>query len=140
MKSPTEKHLAYVSEAFTSFLMQWIALRSLCLGLEEYRANVINLTCFYPRLHLVSEPPELRQVPSLKHCIAKGTTAPRVEFIYNCSYTNLDQISSPESRPSVNQTSASRLNLNFNILTKPGFRILTNIQLQNLNQTSAAKY
>ena len=51
--------------------------------------------------------------------IAKGTTDPWVEF---------------------NQTSPSRLNLEFKILTKPSFSISTKIQLHNLFKTSAAKY
>ena len=47
------------------------------------------------------------------------------------SNTNLDHISSSESRLSIknlNQTSASPLNLKFKILTKPSFRISTKIQ------------
>ena len=40
----------------------------------------------------------------------------------------------------INQTSASRLNLKFEILTKPSFRISTKIQLHNLYKTSATKY
>ena len=40
----------------------------------------------------------------------------------------------------LNQTSASRLNLNFKILTKRCIRISIEIQLLNLNQTAAAKY
>ena len=48
-------------------------------------------------------------------------------------YTNLDQISSSESRTkhqlqNFKQTSASRLNLKFKILSKPSFRISTKIQ------------
>ena len=41
----------------------------------------------------------------------------------------------------LNQTSASRLNLNFKILTKHSFRVIaTKNNLHNLNQGSAAKY
>ena len=57
------------------------------------------------------------------------------------SNTNLDHISSSESRLSIknlNQTSA--LNLKFKILAKPNFRISTKIQLHNLNQMSSAKF
>ena len=55
------------------------------------------------------------------------------------SYTNLDQTSS-ESRPSTNfKISTKHQHIN-KILTKSSFRILTNIQFRNLNQTSAAKY
>ena len=42
---------------------------------------------------------------------------------FTSSYTSLDQISSSESRPSIN----------FKISTKPSFRISTKIQLHNLN-------
>ena len=58
------------------------------------------------------------------------------------SYTNLDQISSSESRPKnqfLNQTSASPINLKFKISTKHSFRIATKIQLHNLYKTSASK-
>ena len=56
-------------------------------------------------------------------------------------HTNLDQISSSESRTkhqlqNFKQTSASRLNLKFKILS----RISTKIQLHNLYKTSATKY
>ena len=50
------------------------------------------------------------------------------------SKTNLDQISSPESRPSIN------FKINTKILTKCRFRITTKIQLHNLYKTSATKY
>ena len=56
--------------------------------------------------------------------------------------TNLDQISSSESRLKnqfLNQTSASPINLKFKISTKHSFRIATKIQLHNLYKTSAAK-
>ena len=60
------------------------------------------------------------------------------------SNTNLDHISSSESRLSINknlnQASASPQNLKFKILTKPSFRISTKIQHNNLYKTSAAKY
>ena len=46
------------------------------------------------------------------------------------SCTNLDQISSSESRPSIN----------FKISTKPSFGISTKIKPPNRNQASAAKY
>ena len=57
--------------------------------------------------------------------------------------TKFDQISSSEYWPSTKfkiSTSASRLNLKFKILTKPGFRISTKIQLHYLYKTSAAKH
>ena len=38
------------------------------------------------------------------------------------------------------QTSASQLNLNFKILSKPSFKISTKIQLHNLYKSSATKY
>ena len=52
--------------------------------------------------------------------IAKGTTDPRLEFVsqdHSSQFTNIEQITISESRLSinfknVNQTSASRLNLN----------------------------
>ena len=40
----------------------------------------------------------------------------------------------------LNQTWTSQLKLNFQILTKPSFRISTKIQIHNLYKTSAAKY
>ena len=57
------------------------------------------------------------------------------------SWSNLIfRISTKHQLQNLNQTSASRLNLNFKILTKPSFRISTKIQPHNFNQTSAAKY
>ena len=58
------------------------------------------------------------------------------------NFTNLDQISSSESRLKnqfLNQTSASPINLKFKISTKHSFRIATKIQLHNLYKTLAAK-
>ena len=58
------------------------------------------------------------------------------------NFTNLDQISSLESRLKnqfLNQTSASLINLKFKISTKHSFRIATKIQLHNLYKTSASK-
>ena len=58
------------------------------------------------------------------------------------NFTNLDQISSSESRLKnqfLNQTSASPINLKFKISTKHSFRIATKIQLHNLYKTSASK-
>ena len=66
--------------------------------------------------------------------------------------TNLDQISSSESRPGINfKISTKHQDLDkskIKTLTKPSLRILTKIQLRNLNrrqqqntdQTSASKY
>ena len=59
------------------------------------------------------------------------------------SNTKFDQISSSKYWSSAKfkiSTSASRLNLKFKILTKPGFRISTKIQINYLYKTSAAKY
>ena len=62
-----------------------------------------------------------------KHC--QRHKGPEGWVQITSSYTNLDRISSSESRPSVKQTSASRQNLNFKTLTKSCFRISTKIQL-----------
>ena len=51
---------------------------------------------------------------------------------------NIDQAPTLKSRHQ--QTSASQLNLKFKILSKPGFKISTKIQLHYLYKTSAAKY
>ena len=65
-------------------------------------------------------------------------------FHITSSNTNFDQVSSSKSRSSINSKISSReaspQNLNFKIWTKPSFRISTEIQLHNLNQTSAEKY
>ena len=60
------------------------------------------------------------------------------------SYTNLDQISSEESRPSINFKISNKHQffyyyLNFKILTKPSSRISTKIKLPKLNQASASQ-
>ena len=63
--------------------------------------------------------------------IAKGTTDPRVELCYQSlnkfkhkSWSNfIFRISTKHSLQNHNQTSASRLNLKFKILTKASFRI-----------------
>ena len=87
--------------------------------------------------------------------IAKGTTDPRVEFclpkllildisqgqtqsLIKFHLQNIDQ--APTSKSRHQQTPVFRLNLKFKILTKPGFRISTKIQLHYLYKTSAAKY
>ena len=49
-------------------------------------------------------------------------------------------ISTKRQLQNLNQTSTFQLNLNFKILTKPSFRISTNVKLYDLNQGSAAKY
>ena len=56
------------------------------------------------------------------------------------SYTNLDQISLSKSRLSINFNISISTKLKLKILTGPSFRILTKIQLRDLNQASAAKY
>ena len=50
------------------------------------------------------------------------------------------RISTKHQLQNFNQTSASRLNLKFKILTKPSFRISNIIQLHNHYKTSASKY
>ena len=77
--------------------------------------------------------------------IAKGTTDPRVEFglpkylilvisqgqtqnFIKFHLPNIDQ--APTSKSRHQQTSASRLNLKFNLLSKSSFRSVTNIQLR----------
>ena len=60
-----------------------------------------------------------------KHC--QRHKGPEGWVQITSSYTNLDRISSSESRPSVKQTSASRQNLNFKTLTKSSFRFSTKI-------------
>ena len=49
-------------------------------------------------------------------------------------------ISTKHQLQNLNQTSASRLNLKFKILSKPSFRISTKIQIHDLYKTSATKY
>ena len=62
------------------------------------------------------------------------------KFLHN-SWTNfIFRISTKHQLQNLNQTSASRLNLKFKVLTKPSFRISTKIKLHNLNWVSAAKY
>ena len=76
--------------------------------------------------------------------IAKGTTDPRVEFILQVltqilikfHLQSLEQVSFSKSQPNI----TSQLKLNFQILTKPSFRISTKFQIHNLYKTSAAKY
>ena len=87
--------------------------------------------------------------------MVKGTTDPRVEFclpkllilvisqgqtqsLIKFHLQNIDQ--APTSKSWHQQTPVFRLNLKFKILTKPGFRISTKIQLHYLYKTSAAKY
>ena len=59
---------------------------------------------------------------------------------------NLEWVDITNNQEAINLTSKSQANLSFStklkskLLTKPSFRILTKIQLRNLNQTSAAKY
>ena len=69
--------------------------------------------------------------------IAKGTTDPRVEFILQIwikfQVQNLEKALTSKSQRNISM-------LKLKILTKPSFRILTKIQLRNVNQTSAAKY
>ena len=54
--------------------------------------------------------------------------------------TQILRISTKHQIQNLDQTSASRLNLKFKILTKTSFRISTKIQLHNFYKTSAAKY
>ena len=77
---------------------------------------------------------------TLKHCQrhnwpegwVQHTTSSYI-FLIKFHLQNLNQASTSTA-------AAFRLNSNFEIVTKPSFRILTKIQLHNLNQTSAAKY
>ena len=75
--------------------------------------------------------------------LAKGWPAlsetPLVALQLLISISSKD-IAKDTTDPRANQTLAFRLNLNFKIFTKPCFRFLTKIKLQNLNQASAAKY
>ena len=67
--------------------------------------------------------------------IAKGTTDPGVEwFLHKYWSIFILRISTIHQLQNLNQTSASRLNLNFKILTKPSFRISTKHQLLNLTK------
>ena len=50
------------------------------------------------------------------------------------------KISTKPQLQNLDQTSASLLDLEFKLLTKPSFRSSTKIQLHSLNKTSAAKY
>ena len=77
-----------------------------------------------------------------KHCQRHNGPEGWVHIL--SSYTNLDQISSSESRPSINFKISTKhqhidYHLNFKILTNPtSFRVST--KLHNLNQASAVKY
>ena len=70
--------------------------------------------------------------------IAKGTTDPRVEFISQVITQIL--IKQFHNFASALTSKAILTKHKLKILDKPSFRILTKIQLCNLNQTSAAKY
>ena len=77
----------------------------------------------------------------------KGKTLPKAQRTRGLSgsYTNLNQISSSESRPSTNFKISTKHQpfdktyTNLQILTKPSLRILTKIELHNHNQASVAK-
>ena len=75
--------------------------------------------------------------------IAKGTTDPRDEFISQIitqilikQFQNFDKALTSKSQPNISISTKLKLK----ILAKPSFRILTKIQLRNLNQTSAANF
>ena len=82
-----------------------------------------------------------QDISMLKEKIAKGTTAPRVDWFLYKSWSNfIFRVSTKRQIQNLNQTWGSRINFNFKILTKPSIRISNKIKLHNLNQTSAAKY
>ena len=75
-----------------------------------------------------------------EHLLASSKTLPySMAFTYQCTFC-CDHCMGPTSKSRYQQTSVSRLNLEFKILTKPGFRISPKIQLHYLHKTSAAKY
>ena len=57
-------------------------------------------------------------------------------WTYVLQFQNLNKALTSKSQPSISISTKSKVK----ILPKPSFRILTKIQLRNLNQTSAAKY
>ena len=75
-----------------------------------------------------------------EHLLASSKTLPySMAFTYQCTFC-CDHCMGPTSKSRYQQTSVSRLNLEFKILTKPGFRISPKIQLHYHFKTSAAKY
>ena len=62
------------------------------------------------------------------------------KFKHNSWSNFIFRISIKHQLQNLNETSASRLNLKFKILTEPSFSVSTKIQLHNLCKTSAAKY
>ena len=75
-----------------------------------------------------------------EHLLASSKTLPySMAVTYQCTFC-CDHCMGPTSKSRYQQTSVSRLNLEFKILTKPGFRISPKIQLHYHFKTSAAKY
>ena len=92
--------------------------------------NASEVNCFF------------RHSYGINHKYCQRHNGPKGWGHITISNTNLDQISSSESRLKnqlLNQTSASPINLKFKISTKHSFRIATKIQLHNPYKTSASK-
>ena len=101
------------------------------------------ITSQYYEAHLKAKCEKYQKMTVSKHCQRRNgpegwvllTEVTSLGHI-TISYTNLDQILSSESRPSINSNIFAKyqhLNLNFKILTKPTLIISTKIQLHKLN-------
>ena len=113
-------------------------------GLKGHQNKIVRFEFFYFGCRLGSSYSSQNQICSpIEGNIAKGTTDPRVEFISHdddSQFTNLEHITISESRLSIYFKISILTKSKVKILSKPIFKILTKIQLRNLNQTSAAKY
>ena len=100
----------------------------------------------YKEIEEASEAKIATRKITIKHCqrhngpedwvhLAKVISQVQTQILIEFHLQNLDTTSTRN----LNQTSAPPLNLKFNILTQPSFRISTKIQLHNLYKTSATK-
>ena len=100
---------------------------------------ICNTSYFKSAAYLLQTLPKAKRTRGLSSAYQSNFLGHITSF-----HTNLDQISSSESRPSINFKISTKhqhidYHLNFKILTNPtSFRVST--KLHNLNQASAVKY
>ena len=87
--------------------------------------------------HLLSCPGQLKTLPKAQR--TRGLSS-YYKLLHKSWSNYIFRISNRYHFQNLNQTWTSQLKLNFQILTKPSFKISTKIQIHNLYKTSAAKY
>ena len=132
MELPSGLHVVFCNHIWLKYVLQWKSYRVLMhCSITHY-----HILCWSLNKTL----PKAQRTRGLSSAYKSNFFRSYHKFKHKSWSNFIFRILTKHQFQNLDQTSASRLNLTFKILTKPNFIFLTKVQLHNLYKTSTAKY